>query len=545
MTSAITRWTIYTHRWLGAACCLIFTLWFASGVVMMYQRMPALSAEERLWRLAPIEVSALALDAADAVARLGTAAPDRVRVAMLRGRPVYRIEAAGRWHAVYGDTGDVVGGLTPADAVAVAREFAPEHAATLRYRARIDDSDQWTLSSVIRRQMPLHLVALGDDAGTEVYIADHVGEVVMKTDRRGRVWGYAGAVLHWIYFTPLRRRAALWDGVIVYGSLVGCVMALSGLAAGLWRWSATPRYRLRGRPAPSRSPYAGLMRWHHYAGLVFGVVTFTWILSGLLSMNPWEWSPGHTPTETERLAMAGGPLRSEAVTVASLRQGVAALSRAWPLKEVEIVQVGGELWLSAYRAPETPVTGAWRDTDVAAFLSPHAALDRRMVALGDTTGAVVARVAPEVIERLTRAAGPAAPVRDVAWLAEYDAYYYDRDGARPLPVLRVRFDDAEGTWLYADPRSGRLVAREVDRSRAERWLYHGLHSFDLPGLRTRRPLWDVLLVGLSLGGFALAATAALPAWRRLRRWCRGNALSASRADHSSTSNDVHAPAVGD
>jgi hypothetical protein len=398
--------------------------------------------------------------------------------------------------------------------------------------------------------MPLHIVALGDDAGTEVYVADHLGEIVMKTDRRGRGWGYAGAVLHWIYFTPLRRHAALWDGVIVYGSLVGCVMALSGLVAGLWRWSAAPRYRLRGRPAPSRSPYAGLMRWHHYAGLIFGVVTFTWILSGLLSMNPWDWSPGHTPTEAQRLAMAGGPLRSDAVTVEALRQGVTALSRAWPVKEVEVVQVGGDLWLSAYRAPEAPVGGARRDTDVAAFLSPDAALERRMVALGDSVAAPVDRVAATVVERLTRAAGPKAPVRDAVWLDAYDAYYYDRDGARPLPVLRVRFDDPEATWLYADPRSGRLVAREVNRSRAERWLYNGLHSFDLLGLHTRRPLWDILLIGLSLGGLLLTTTAMLPAWRRLQRfararWPRRNALSASPADRSSTSGVARARVVGD
>lgn len=517
MTAAFARWTIYTHRWLGAACCILFAIWFASGVVMMYQRMPALSAEERLWRLTPLDTSTLALNAAEAAARLGPAAPERVRVAMLGGRPVYRLEAGGAWRAVYGDTGDVVGALTAADTLAIVQEFIPEHATTLRYRTRLDDSDQWTLSSVIRRQMPLHVVALGDDAGSEVYVADRTGEIVMKTDRRGRAWGYAGAVLHWIYFAPLRRRAALWDGIIVYGSLVGCLMALSGLVAGVWRWSAVPRYRLRGRPAPTRSPYAGIMRWHHYAGLVFGVVTFTWILSGLLSMNPWDWSPGHSPTAAQSLAMAGGPLRSEAVTVESLRNGVAALSRAWPVKEVDVVQVGGALWLSAYRVPEEPVGGAWRNTDLAAFLSPQSALQRRLVSLDDALAAPVDRLDARLIERLTRVAGPAAPVRDVRWLSEYDAYYYDREGARPLPVLRIRFDDRDATWLYADPRSGQLVAREVRRSRVERWLYHGLHSFDIPWLHAQRPLWDVLLVGLSLGGLTLAVTAVLPAWRRTRR----------------------------
>jgi len=29
---------------------------------------------------------------------------------------------------------------------------------------------------------------------------------------------------------------------------------------------------------------------------VFGVATFTWILIGMLSMNPWDWSPVRAPT---------------------------------------------------------------------------------------------------------------------------------------------------------------------------------------------------------------------------------------------------------
>jgi hypothetical protein len=52
--------------------------------------------------------------------------------------------------------------------------------------------------------------------------------------------------------------------------------------------------------------------------------------------------------------------------------------------------------------------------------------------------------------------------------------------------------------------------------RLNRWLYHGLHSLDFPLLYPRRPLWDALVIALSAGGLALAATTLLPGWRRLR-----------------------------
>jgi hypothetical protein len=109
------------------------------------------------------------------------------------------------------------------------------------------------------------------------------------------------------------------------------------------------------------------------------------------------------------------------------------------------------------------------------------------------------------------------PVLDEAWLQTYDGYYYDPRGARSLPVLRVRYADPQETWLYLDPARGGIVQTSVRTSRLRRWLYQGLHSLDFPFLYFRRPLWDVVVIALSLGGIVLSITTVLPAWRRLRR----------------------------
>jgi hypothetical protein len=115
---------------------------------------------------------------------------------------------------------------------------------------------------------------------------------------------------------------------------------------------------------------------------------------------------------------------------------------------------------------------------------------------------------------------PGVAVEDATWLTSYDNYYYSRDARLSLPVLRVRFADPNRTWLYVDPRRGALVRKEERRSRLERWLYHGLHSLDFPFLYNRRPLWDVVMIVLSVGGIVLSATTLLPGWRRLRRQSR-------------------------
>lgn len=489
------RPVIYVHRWLGIAGCLLFITWFISGVVMMYARMPALGAAERVRRLATIPLSDVTVSPADAARSTGMS-PRAVRLTMRGGRPVYRF--AGADGAVFADTGEAAGAVDREQALVIARRLAPDHGASIAYDTYLTDADQWTLSSSIRRQMPLHRIALGDAEKTELYISESTGEAVMQTTRAGRLWAYPGAVLHWLYFTPFRRQAALWAQSIIWLSIAGCVMCASGLVWGLWRYSPSARFRLKRER--SKSPYAGMMRWHHYAGLFFGLTTFTWIFSGLLSMDPWAWSGSTSPTREQREGVAGGPLRLDAITLPQLMAAGAAAAGFEP-KEIEITQFRGEPLLLVRRA--------------------HAdAIEQRLVSLAAPGRGAFAQLDREAVAGAARAAMPDTPVEDAVWLDAYDSYYYDRDGELTLPVLRVRYGDSAHTWLYLDPRSGAIVRKEERLSRLNRWLYHGLHSLDFPFLYYRRPLWDAVLIALSIGGLVSSATTLLPALRRLRRHVR-------------------------
>jgi hypothetical protein len=96
-------------------------------------------------------------------------------------------------------------------------------------------------------------------------------------------------------------------------------------------------------------------------------------------------------------------------------------------------------------------------------------------------------------------------------------------------VLRVRYDDPQQTWLYIDPQHGVIASRLERASRWNRWLYHGFHSLDFPFMYYKRPLWDAVVILLSIGGIALSVTSALPAWRRLVRHGRAWTTSTGRA----------------
>jgi len=100
-------------------------------------------------------------------------------------------------------------------------------------------------------------------------------------------------------------------------------------------------------------------------------------------------------------------------------------------------------------------------------------------------------------------------------LEDYDSYYYSRGRQTPLPVLRIKFDDPMRTWIYVDPRTSSIVAQVHRYSRVERWLYNGLHSLDFAFWYSRRPLWDIGMIVLLLGGLTSSGLGLYLGTRRL------------------------------
>ena len=502
---------IYTHRWTGIVFGVIFVVWFISGVAMMYVGMPHLSEKERLGHLKPLDLSTVAVSPAQAAEMYGLS-PARLRVEMFYdGRPVYRLGGG----TIYADTGELPAGATEAQAIEFVRRWLPEHAATVRYDGYLQDSDQWTLYNEQRAAMPLHRVSVGDPAGTQYYISEGSGEPTMKTDRRGRVWGYVGAVLHWTYFTSLRRNGPLWQQLVAWGAIAGAVMCVLGMVVGIVRLRVTRLYRLRS--GPSYSPYAGWMKWHHYAGLIFGVVTITWAFSGAMSLGrPFPNLRNRPQTEAQRTAVSGTPLDLDLLTIDRMRAALAAMAPTFRPKELDVLQFRGEPYFIGYRPP---AAYSYEEELGANEERYEPRREHLIVSATAPERGTFRRFDDNSMWTIAKAAMPDVPMQDAVWLQEYDAYYYNQDGNRPLPVLRVRYADADSTWLYLDPQLGTMT-RQDRGARWNRWLYHGMHNLDFPFLYYKRPLWDVVMILLSIGGLVLSATTLVPTWRRLARHTR-------------------------
>lgn len=487
---ALKRVAVFVHRWTGAAFCLLFSWWFISGIFMMYFDYPEITERDRLAHAEPLVASQVKLSPAEAWAELKTpGVPDEVVVETYDGRPAYWFRIGGSQKIVYADNGQVQERLTRELELRSAARWAGQPAAAARIETPTSE-DQWTVGGIYRNYRPLTKYSWPN--GDEVYVSGVRGEVVQFTTRLSRAGAWLGPIPHWLYFTPLRKDGRLWSRIVIWLSGAATVVALLGLVAGLSMYSPAKRYRSGG--VPTSIPYAGPKRLHMILGLFFGLVACTWAFSGMLSMDPF---PSRTiddsgASSTIVAALNGDPFGFEPFAAKHPREAIAEAAGRLKVKQLEFLIVAGE---SVYLATQ--------DSDHSLLIpvrgEPRTQFD-------------VSRLM-DIVTKASQSAG----VAEARLITEYDAYYLDRHKELPLPAIRVRVRDSRHTTLYIDPHTARIVGGYNSAMWAERWLYHGFHSINLPWLYNHRPAWDFVVLTLMVGGATLCITSVIIGWRLIRR----------------------------
>lgn len=536
---------IYSHRWLGIGILVMFLVWTLSGVVLMYYGHPQITAGERLLRLEPIAFSTATVTPAEAAAKAGIK-PYRVRLSMYNGRPVYHLtrNSIGNWTAVYADTGEVLPNMGREQAVNWMKQFAPQYASTMTYDAYLPGPDEFTRIPTLAGFAPLHRIAMNDPAGTEYYISEKSNDIVQKTDRGTRILAFSGYILHNLFFF---RQRTWWTPFLDFIAWTAMLMAVSGIVLGIWRVALKPRFRHKG--VLSYTPYSSWMKWHHYAGLLFGLFAISWILSGMIPISTFPipgWtdvskrvesngdgfimgnpviSPRSTMTKDMARAITGGPFNLQPLRIENVRNAIGKIQERFAPKELELIQFRGEPYFIAYQPPTSPEeAGHWNTNNSINVVNLSQDNPHLFVSITHPEKGVTTSFSREVMEQASREAMPNVPVIASEWLTDYDNYYHQtttsfelgrHKPAYVLPVLRVRYNDADQTWLYFTPSLAQMVKFDK-RDRANRWFYYGLHVMDFPGLFNRRPLWDSVTIALLAGLAAMSITTLLPALRRLK-----------------------------
>ncbi len=519
---------IFFHRWLGISIGLMLVAWSFSGVILLYYGIPHFTAGERLDQLEPLDLGTATITPQQALEQVG-GVPIRLRISMHEGRPVYRINTGtvfGTWTMVYADTGAVETGLSQNDAMFLLAAAHPDSAETMYYENLFKTPDTFTHLPALQNFMPLHRIALGDSADTRYYIAEKSGDIVMKTTNSSRLLGFLGYNLHTLFFF---RQATWWSQLLLWLSWLGLCMVVLGFGLGIWRYSQKPVYVRRD--VAYRTPYTGWWKWHHYAGLIFGVVMLSWMLSGLVSIAaiPGIHETAYTPAQIQAGARTlqgnGATIDYAPLTIEAMRYAAATIGESFEVKELELQYFNGKPYFLAYRSPTTDQLLHWNSRSALDFNTITLEQEHQYIAATDTSANPFTDFSEAELLQAASIAMPGAKITELTWLEEFDHYYYYTlssfdlglpRAVRTLPVLRAKYDDAGATWLYLTPSHGQLLKLE-DLDRRNRWGYYGLHGLDFAFLFNNRPLWDIVVIFLLVGCLAMSTTTLVPMWRRLRK----------------------------
>ncbi len=214
MKLRIKRSLFLVHRWFGVAMCMLFAMWFATGIIMMYVEYPELTEEERLATLAPLDLARVTFSVDEAIAaskldgRIAT-----IALSAIGARPAYRLrDDAGAVAVVLrrrrqplrgprAGLGGCCGAALGLRGGRRARDLRAARSTSINGRCR----------AVLDEHRPLHRVAIGDERGTVVYVSDTTGQIVRDTHRTERAWNWLGSTFHWIYPYQLRRHVEPLD----------------------------------------------------------------------------------------------------------------------------------------------------------------------------------------------------------------------------------------------------------------------------------------------------------------------------------------------
>ncbi len=476
---------IIVHRWIGVALALFMALWLGTGLVITLTDSPVLDRAAQLAHAGILSREANWLGATEAWSRGGAGAlPGEARLLRIANAPYWLFRPASGPVVALSARDGSRHEFSPDDAEDIAAAWLATPEGNPDAGAKVFFIDTGDAPAYLRNAQglgPFHRLAVEDGQGSELIVSSRSGEVLAESSAVRRGLYYASSYIH--LFHPLDFLGEKRDTVLAWAGGLAAVASLSGLIIGWKRW----RPGLFGRPTYSggrKQPYRPFwLAVHFWAGLIGGTFAFLWASSGFISRNPGD------------IFSAGGASKQEITRY-----------------------VGGAEKLRDEKLPISPADDAveldWRRVGDQSIVFEWDNEGQRFALPGVSDHFVI----EAIVLAAQRLAGD-APVAGQTEIANYDSYYYRnrRQGPldRPLPVLRIDIADPGATRLYVDPADGRVLLKLDSSRRLYRWLYNALHHWDF-GWFALRPVWTVWMLTWASFGLALAVSAAVIAWRRLR-----------------------------
>lgn len=470
------------HRVLGTLLSILFFVWFVSGIVMIYHTFPRATPNEKMEKLEPLPVSLPSVD--EVLSRI----PDSCMVTGMSvsnylGQTLFEVQTDKGIIKLPADSTEEIPVINRERINRIVKLWCNAPVASMDTLYHLD---QWIPFGQLKKHFPIYKFKFTDEDKTQIYVSSVTGDVLQCTNREERFWAWLGAIPHWVYFTQLRQDVDLWIKSVVWLSALGALMTIAGLYIGIHGYRVS-----RKKQGKWRSPYKKKWYyWHHVTGIIFGLFVLTWVFSGMMSLAD---VPGWI-----------GKVHQEYPVRRVMNENAPQLS-AYPLDYRKVIE--------NYQGKITHME--WKHFRAIPYY--QILTDNKK----QTIDASSAEVTPlnltenQILEAVKAIHGDSVDLKGEL-LTEYDNYYIARSGHLPLPVWKIKVDNADKTTYYINPENGNYRDFNTHK-RWGFWMYSGMHSLRIKFLIDHPVLWSIVMWTLLIGGSVVSFTGIVLGVRYLKR----------------------------
>lgn len=481
LSKLIKRSVTSLHRILGTILSILFLVWFLSGFVMIFHGFPRVKPSDKYGYTQALPSRLPAIDSVLSIL------PDSVTATKLNlksypGQAYFSLSAQDSIIKIALGTDKEIHPFSFSDIEQYAKQWNSSQIDRVDTLYKVD---QWIPFGYLKKDMPIYKFYFADTEKHQLYISSQSGEALQYTDNNSRFWAWVGAIPHWIYFTSLRQDSAAWISTVIWLSGIGSIMCLLGLVYGIY--ILVKQYR---KKKSLSVPYKKFVyRWHYLTGFIFGIFVFTFVFSGMMSLAdvPQWMVKVHNETLSMQSYMPYSKTKPQDYPL-----DYRSIVESYP-NQVKSIEWSGFGDIPTYKAV------------IGDSLSVFDASSSELKSLMLTEGQIIDRIKQIHTEGIS-----------IVQLTEYDNYYIDRKRKLPLPVYKVEVNDADKSVYYVNPKTGDTRYFN-NNSRAGKWMYQGLHSFNFKFLADRPWLWNIVMWVTMLGGTSVAVTGVWLSIKYLRR----------------------------
>lgn len=453
----------------------IFLIWCLSGFVMIFHNFPYYDSEELFYKQANISSS------------INTITPPKDSNLLVSGLSLQSLYNQPTFF--YKGQNHTTVDFYPIEsytAEQVDKQVEYLYQKPIRKVVVLEDLDLWIPWKHLKNAFPIRKYYMADKEKTQVYFSQKTGRILQETTQKSRFLAYFGAIPHLFYYKWLKLRPQLYTQIIIILSIIGMLVCISGIIMGI-RMSLKSWRRRRKISSYRKWAY----RWHHILGLFFGLLLFTFLFSGMLYTTQ---IPQWIIPQKKELNFYT-IWNSKEFTIKDYKLSIKKIltdPRFTKIKQIEWKQIDEKPYYFLYDTFRKPIIidAQEKDTVLVKTFTPS-----------EITNIFAKKFSDTVAYKST-------------FITETDGYY---NVNAPLSVLRFELNDADNTWIYIDTNNPSFLPSLNKSQRLRRWLYHGLHTFDIPYLFKHQTLRKGILILVLIFLSVITITGSILSVKYIRR----------------------------